>query len=101
MRLLKEAGAEMDARGAKGETPTHWAASRGRTEALELLAAAGADVNARMAAGPGYTPAHQAAFHGHASALATLAALALTWMSVVKTGVPLPIRLPSKATSKC
>jgi ankyrin repeat protein len=51
-------GADVNAKGLKGETPLHGAASRGLKEIIELLIAEGADVNAEVASGSqqGFTP---------------------------------------------
>lgn len=46
VKLLLQAGAEVDARNLNGDTPLHYAASLGRMEVMPLLLKAGADVNA-------------------------------------------------------
>jgi ankyrin repeat protein len=58
--VLKESPASLKAtRGSTGETPLHFAATAGRSEAARVLAEAGADLNARDAGGA--TPLHAAA----------------------------------------
>jgi len=51
LRRLLEAGAELEARDARGEAPLHVAARRRRAEAVALLLDAGAEVDARSAHG--------------------------------------------------
>ena len=58
LRLLSQ-GARVDATDSTGETPLHYAATRGKTDIAELLIAHGADVNARDAMDQ--TPLHYAA----------------------------------------
>ena len=70
VRLLVEAGADLDVRGQQGWTPLHAAARNGNTEMVRLLIGKGADRGARTAGG-------QSAFdialtHGHAAAAMAL-----------------------------
>jgi len=70
-------GADVNAKGLKGETPLHGAASRGLKEIIELLIAEGADVNAEVASGSqqGFTPLDYATHPDNPSASAEIAAL--------------------------
>lgn len=63
VRLLLEAGAEVDPLKGEAGTPLFFAASQGRTEVVELLIEAGADVNAPK--DDGQTPLMTAAMFGH------------------------------------
>lgn len=65
IRLLLDAGAEVNATQAGGFTPLHSAASAGRREAAELLVARGADP--AQADHHGNPPAHYARQRGHAA----------------------------------
>lgn len=57
MKLLLDAGSDMKAMNAEGETPLHSAARRGAGPAiLQLLLEAGADIEARTTTGE--TPLH-------------------------------------------
>jgi ankyrin repeat protein len=58
-----EAGADVNARDAKGWSPLHCAANWGRLEIVRELIARGADVNAGNKAG--FTPLHLASERGH------------------------------------
>ena len=65
-RLLVGAGAAIDVKNDKGETPLHSAASHGHTEMASLLISAGAGVNVKSAGRfSGNTPLHMAAVDGH------------------------------------
>jgi ankyrin repeat protein len=64
IRLLLDAGAQVNATQAGGFTPLHSAASAGRRDAAELLLARGADSS--QADHQGNTPAHYARQRGHA-----------------------------------
>jgi ankyrin repeat protein len=46
LRVLLDAGAEVDARGGNGETALMWAVSKGRRDCMAVLLAAGADIKA-------------------------------------------------------
>jgi 26S proteasome non-ATPase regulatory subunit 10 len=58
------AGTDVDAKDMNGETPLNWATYNGHKEIVELLIAAGADMNVKDHVW-GYTPLHRAAFSGH------------------------------------
>lgn len=64
IKVLLEAGADVNTKGASGVTPLHLASFYGNEKIAETLLSAGADVNAA-----GYrhndTPLHVAALHGH------------------------------------
>ena len=47
MKLLLDAGADINQRDKDGDTPLHWASGMFHTEAVRLLLAAGADSTAR------------------------------------------------------
>ncbi|MBC6417279.1 MAG: ankyrin repeat domain-containing protein [Rhodospirillales bacterium] len=64
------AGADLNARIEKGNTPLHLAAVFGNAEAVAALLDAGADPNARGEGG--LTPLHAAAAHGSAEVVAAL-----------------------------
>ena len=53
-RVLLESGAKVNAKDGYGRTPLHWAAEAGESDVVQLLVAAGADLNA--AAEDGVTP---------------------------------------------
>ncbi len=72
LELLLEAGASPVAESAEGLSPLHYAATRGRPEAVELLIDAGSPVDARGVIG--LTPLHLAAAHLHAGNARTLLA---------------------------
>ena len=75
VRLLIEAGADVNARAPGGMTPLFHAAALGHTEALLALVAAGADLEAAADVGPtAMTAIEIAAFSGHMGAVAALAA---------------------------
>ena len=63
VKLLLDAGANVEAKGIGDATPLHQAAVNGSTECAELLVAAGAEV--RTIALNGETPADRAFRHGH------------------------------------
>ena len=67
-----DAGADVNARKERGDTPLHLAARQGTAEVVQLLIAAGADVNARDEYG--YTPLHSAAYNGTAETIEALIA---------------------------
>ena len=64
VRLLLEAGAEVDRRGEMTVTPLLWAAEYGNSEAVALLLKAGANKD-EPEDDDGATPVHTAAYHGH------------------------------------
>ncbi len=79
LRMILQAGAELEARDAAGRTPLHWAAWMGllarpfiEADLVETLIEAGADVNARDA--QGRTPLHYAADEGYDRVVAALIA---------------------------
>lgn len=59
-RALIDAGADVNAKDEDGQTPLHYAADRGHSEALKVLINAGADVNAKNE--NGWTPLHDLCF---------------------------------------
>lgn len=61
---LIAAGADVNARGNRAQTPLHFAAQKGHEQIARLLIARGADVNANMA-DTSWTPLLEAACHGH------------------------------------
>ena len=63
LRTLLEAGAEIESRNEKGETPLHCAVSAGHTHIFYLLTGNDADLNARDHAGR--TPLHVAVWKNH------------------------------------
>ena len=78
--LVDEAGAEVGAADATGQTAAHWAAVRGSLAALETLLRAGADPMAPDSRG--YTVCHVAAQYGQTQLLHRLA---LRWGADVDT----------------
>ena len=70
------AGADVNEFGGNGWTPVMFAAFNGRTEVIEVLAVAGADLEAREAQywGNGKLPIHLAVCRGHLGALKALIA---------------------------
>ena len=70
LRVLLEAGADVNAQDQGGNTPLHSAARNGRVAAIRMLAEAGADVNAQDQDGD--TPLHHAARNGDTEALRVL-----------------------------
>ena len=70
VKLLIDAGADVNKANEKGETPLYWAAANGRTECVKLLIDAGADVN--KADKDGRTPLILAAYYGHAECVKLL-----------------------------
>jgi ankyrin repeat protein len=63
IRILLEAGANVNARNETGTTPLHGAAGWGTPENIRILLEAGANVNARRIE-DGRTPLHYAAAYG-------------------------------------
>ena len=51
VKLLLEAGADVEARDRWGQTALHWAAKRSQANEVKLLLEAGADAEARTTAG--------------------------------------------------
>ena len=47
MKVLVEAGGDVEAKDEDGETPLHWAAAEGHVYVIRALVAAGADVEAK------------------------------------------------------
>lgn len=72
--MVLRAGADPNAHGLRGETPVHAAASRDNLDGLELLAAAGAALDARRG-GDGQTALHACVLRGAAKTAAKLVAL--------------------------
>ena len=70
VRLLLEAGADVNFRAELGVTPLHLAASRGADPLVRLLLERGADASARM--DDGTTPAAMAASRGHPDTAAAI-----------------------------
>lgn len=68
--LCEEGGADVDARDASGYTPLHYAARRGRLEAMDVLRRAGASLLARDASL--WSPLHHAAALNQAGAVRAL-----------------------------
>ena len=60
LRDAIDAGADLSTRDEEGRTPLHVAVEYGRSAAVELLLAAGADVEAPEGAAPGFRPLHRA-----------------------------------------
>ncbi|MDN5859052.1 MAG: ankyrin repeat domain-containing protein [Pseudonocardia sp.] len=77
IRLLAEAGADVDARfeGFHAETPLHWAASADDVVAIDALVTAGANVDSDGAVIAGGTPLDDAVAFGQWAAAARLAEL--------------------------
>ncbi len=62
VRMLIDAGANVNVQTNYGKTPLHWAAWNGRVEVVRMLIGAGADVNLKD--NDGWTPLHVAAGYG-------------------------------------
>jgi ankyrin repeat protein len=60
LRAAIAAGSHLESHDERGRTPLHVAVSHRRIEAVEILLDAGADLEAREAASPGYRPLHRA-----------------------------------------
>ena len=73
---LAGTGADVQQRGALGDTALHWAAFNGSYALANLLIERGADVDARVE--NGNTPLHQAAYKGHLQVVALLVASGAT-----------------------
>ncbi|MCK4822591.1 ankyrin repeat domain-containing protein, partial [bacterium] len=58
-------GADVNTKDEEGLTALHLAARQGRKDAVELLLANGANINARLIGWPGWTPLHEAATANH------------------------------------
>ncbi|MHC4538349.1 MAG: ankyrin repeat domain-containing protein [Planctomycetota bacterium] len=61
IQLQISKGADVNTRDEEGLTALHLAARQGRKDAVELLLAKGASINARLTGWPGWTPLHEAA----------------------------------------
>ena len=78
LRMLLEAGTDVNAQNGSGDTPLHWAAGGGEVAAIRMLVEAGADVNAQGRGDnasvhkSGETPLHWAARGGEVAAIRTL-----------------------------
>ena len=70
MRLLLDAGAQIEAKGNSDATPLLYASQEGHAAVVRELLARGADVNARS--NYGRTALHVASFNGHAEAMREL-----------------------------
>ena len=70
VKVLLEAGADLEARNERGTTPLHKAALRGNAETVTVLLEAGADLEARNERGT--TPLHMAALGETAEAVTVL-----------------------------
>ena len=70
LRILLEAGADVNARDGNGARPLHRAVYNNNTEALRILLEAGADVNAHD--GNGIRPLHRAVYNNNPEALRIL-----------------------------
>ncbi len=70
MKLLIEAGADIEARNFRAFTPLFLAAGGNAVGAIELLVAEGADIDAKR--GPGFTALHFATNRGSVDALRKL-----------------------------
>ena len=76
LEILLDAGADVSQRGINDWTPLHYAASQDDVRAIELLAAKGADLNARTRIDDGATPLEEAEILGKGAAVAALKRLA-------------------------
>ncbi len=63
VKVMLNAGDDVNPKDAHGRTPLHFAAIHGQTEVVKILLKAGAEVNANEE--PGWTPLHLAAYRGH------------------------------------
>lgn len=70
MKILIEAGADVNAPDYEGMTPLHQAAQHGHVRAVELLIEKNADINARDT--HSWTPLHKACLYGHAAVIKAL-----------------------------
>jgi cytohesin len=61
IQLQISKGADVNTKDEEGLTALHLAARQGRKDAVELLLAHGANINARLTGWPGWTPLHEAA----------------------------------------
>jgi hypothetical protein len=81
IRMLARAGADLNARDSSGATPLHWAAARGREQAVVALLCAGANPTLTAQLGPrpaAFTPADAALAWHHRGISAFLSEAALS-----------------------
>ena len=85
LKVLIDAGADVEKPNSAGSSPLYLAAQEGRAEVIELLVAAGADVDAPRDSGA--TPCFIASVNGHVDALNAL----------IKAGCDVRAKVPTRA----